>query len=190
MNKTSRTDEPLEGEGHNQSPNAFSNDLVTNQDLNGIVNDREQRGRDPRSTRDSGQLEIEERPAMFDEDLPSTSADKLALKKGPVGTGQLPAEGRQGGSLSPPSSDLADFVAGATNDPKPALAKLRHVFATFGKFIGPGFLVSVAYSRWPFRACTPPDSRPVLNIIALSFWQWMGRRRDSSQFWANMNYHS
>ena len=147
MNKTSRTDEPLEGEGLNQSPNAFSNDLVTNQDLNGIANDREQRGRDPRSTRDSGQLEIEERPTMSDGDLASTSAEKLALEKGPVGAGQLPAEGWQGDDPSPSSSDGADSIAGSINDPKSPLAKLRHVFATFGKFVGPGFLVAVAYSR-------------------------------------------
>ena len=41
MNKPSRTDEPLEGDGYNQSPNALSNDLTTNADLNGIANSRE-----------------------------------------------------------------------------------------------------------------------------------------------------
>src|SRR4051812_44937606 len=37
----SRTDEPYEGEGHNQSPNHLAADLTTNQDLNGIANARE-----------------------------------------------------------------------------------------------------------------------------------------------------
>ncbi|GJC99043.1 metal ion transporter metal ion transporter [Colletotrichum higginsianum] len=41
MNRPSRTDEPYEGEGYNQSPSPLSNDLTTNEDLNGTVNARE-----------------------------------------------------------------------------------------------------------------------------------------------------
>ncbi|RNJ55908.1 hypothetical protein D7B24_007904 [Verticillium nonalfalfae] len=46
MNRPSRTDEPYEGEGHNQSPNSLPNDLTTNEDLNGIANAREARQKD------------------------------------------------------------------------------------------------------------------------------------------------
>lgn len=55
MNKTSRTNEPLKGTGYNQSPNALSNDLTTNEDFNGISNAREFRGNEPPSIQDSGQ---------------------------------------------------------------------------------------------------------------------------------------
>lgn len=136
MNKTSRTDEPLEGEGLNQSPNTLSNDLTTNQDLNGIVNDRAQRGRDPRSTRDSGQLDIEERPIMFVREPSEASADKLA---GDASSSPSPSEGEGEGAGS---------LSGSIDDPAPKsrLAKIKHVLVTFGKFVGPGFLVSVAYS--------------------------------------------
>ena len=142
MNKTSRTDEPLEGEGHNQSPNALSNDLVTNQDLNGIANAREQRARDPRSTRDTGQLEIEEeRPDMFRENPATASAEKLAADGARVGVAV--------DSPSSSPSEGADSISGSVDDsnPKARLEKIKHVFVTFGKFVGPGFLVSVAYSR-------------------------------------------
>ncbi|RWA06725.1 hypothetical protein EKO27_g8382 [Xylaria grammica] len=85
MNQTSRTDEPYEGDGLNQSPNAFSNDLVTNQDLNGIANARERRGRNSRSMDNSGQPIAQDIPASPDED------DRRSLHKGLArGDGQSP----------------------------------------------------------------------------------------------------
>ncbi|KAL5614682.1 uncharacterized protein BROUX77_000519 [Berkeleyomyces rouxiae] len=54
MNRPSRTDEPYEGEGYNQSPNALSNDLTTNADLNGIANARQLRDGDAASGSGAG----------------------------------------------------------------------------------------------------------------------------------------
>ncbi|RYC65599.1 hypothetical protein CHU98_g555, partial [Xylaria longipes] len=68
MNQTSRTDEPLEGDGLNQSPDAFSNDLVTNQDMNGIANARGRRGRSSRSMDNSGQPIARNIPVSLSED--------------------------------------------------------------------------------------------------------------------------
>ncbi|RYP64181.1 hypothetical protein DL771_008872 [Monosporascus sp. 5C6A] len=141
MNKTSRTDEPLEGDGFNQSPNAMSNDLVTNQDLNGIANHREQRGRDARSTIGSGQIAAEETPtAVEEEDGPAVHD-----RQGPAdphrdaAAGQPPADRWAAPNGSPAA------VAGSLHGPKSWLEQLRNVVVTFGKFVGPGFMVSVAY---------------------------------------------
>jgi metal iron transporter len=42
---------------------------------------------------------------------------------------------------------------------KTPLARLKHVLMTFGKFVGPGFMVSVAYSKFKVfsRRCYPSD---------------------------------
>ncbi|RYP52283.1 hypothetical protein DL768_002495 [Monosporascus sp. mg162] len=148
MNKTSRTDEPLEGDGFNQSPNAMSNDLVTNQDLNGIANHREQRGRDARSTVSSGQIAAEETPTAVEED-----GSAVHNRQGPVdphrdaAAGQPPADRW---TSPPPLGDAAPngspaAVAGRLRGSKSWVEQLRNVIVTFGKFVGPGFMVSVAY---------------------------------------------
>ncbi|KAG7124731.1 Manganese transporter SMF1 like protein [Verticillium longisporum] len=84
MNRPSRTDEPYEGEGHNQSPNSLPNDLTTNEDLNGIANAREARQND----------------------------ELLRFKNGP---------------------------------PWSALQWSKDSLMKFGTFIGPGFMIAVAY---------------------------------------------
>ncbi|KAK8121024.1 hypothetical protein PG999_005144 [Apiospora kogelbergensis] len=90
MNKTSRTDEPYEGEGHNQSPNAFSNDLTTNEDFNGIVNTRTQRDSDSRMVSDTGQSIARAEPSASERDEMAKrgGARKLAGRGG--ATGQSP----------------------------------------------------------------------------------------------------
>ncbi|KAK8097966.1 uncharacterized protein PG998_013452 [Apiospora kogelbergensis] len=90
MNKTSRTDEPYEGEGHNQSPNAFSNDLTTNEDFNGIVNTRTQRDSDSRTVSDTGQSIARAEPSASERDEMAKrgGARKLAGRGG--ATGQSP----------------------------------------------------------------------------------------------------
>ncbi|RYO75527.1 hypothetical protein DL764_010410 [Monosporascus ibericus] len=149
MNKTSRTDEPLEGDGFNQSPNAMSNDLVTNQDLNGIANHREQRGRDARSTINSGQITAEEtQTAVEEEDGPA-----VHNRQGPADPHRDAAAGQPPADRWVPPSPLDDAapngspaaVAGSLRGPKSWLDQLRNVIVTFGKFVGPGFMVSVAY---------------------------------------------
>ncbi len=134
MNKTSRTDEPYEGEdeGYNQSPNAMSNDLVTNQDLNGIVNDREQRGRDARSMGPAGEIEIEESSTVIDEDALAPEKKSPVLANEHRDIGQLPTN-----PSIPESFDSSQSL----------FERIKYILTTFGKFIGPGFLVSVAYSE-------------------------------------------
>ncbi|KAI1141589.1 natural resistance-associated macrophage protein [Hypoxylon sp. FL0543] len=138
MNQTSRTDEPYEGEGLNQSPNAFSNDLVTNQDLNGIANAREHRGDSSRSMDDSGQPKAEDIPPSIDEDPDGrTQAPNLTISYHTIGQSSGSAPLRVSGDGNDDSMVAARKRAG--------LSKMMHTIITFGKFVGPGFLVAVAY---------------------------------------------
>ncbi|GAP88340.1 putative manganese transporter [Rosellinia necatrix] len=136
MNQTSRTDEPYEGDGFNQSPNAFSNDLVTNQDMNGISNARVRRGRGSRAMDDSGQPIAQPAPASLEED------DDIGSSKGPVdGDGQSTEANDKPVAASHASAAGSPDRRGPTS----LLQKIRYYIVNFGRFIGPGFLVAVAY---------------------------------------------
>jgi metal iron transporter len=136
MNQTSRTDEPYEGDGLNQSPNRFSNDLVTNQDMNGISNARERRSRDPRSTDNSGQTMAQQVPASLDED------DGIVASKGlAAGDGQS----TEAGDSAAAKSDVSAAASPRRGSQTGLLRKIVRYVLTFGKFVGPGFLVAVAY---------------------------------------------
>ncbi|KAK7975974.1 elongation factor tu GTP binding domain-containing protein [Apiospora arundinis] len=149
MNKTSRTDEPYEGEGHNQSPNAFSNDLTTNEDFNGIVNTRTQRDSDSRMVSDTGQPIALAEPSASERDemAKHNGLRKLAGRRG--ATGQSP-----GGTVlsdprvldsSPRDNSPPSGLPVASGSGRSPLQRVKHVLYTFSKFVGPGFLVSVAY---------------------------------------------
>lgn len=159
MNQTSRTDEPYEGDdGLNQSPNALSNDLTTNQDLNGIANSRTRRSSDDDgSADDTGQAVMQVVPPVPDRDRVEGAHPNLAAKAhhgDSSASGQSPAtkESSQAGmAVQVPRDDLRQGGAGAPHasasarDGGSPLRRLKHVFVTFGKFVGPGFMVSVAY---------------------------------------------
>ncbi|KAI0816162.1 natural resistance-associated macrophage protein-domain-containing protein [Xylaria sp. FL0064] len=155
MNQTSRTDEPDEGDGLNQSPNAFSNDLVTNEDMNGIANARERRGRTSRSMDNSGQ-------PIAAENAPSDEDDRSSLCKGLAhGDGQSPEKKTKKNESTQVNDGPAAASAAAAAElppnagagsplkrpggPTNRLRKLIHFVVTLGKFVGPGFLVAVAY---------------------------------------------
>lgn len=53
-----------------------------------------------------------------------------------------------------PSSAAASLRRASANVGKATLEKARHAFLTFGKFVGPGFMISVAYSE---QTCQPPQ---------------------------------
>lgn len=150
MNKTSRTDEPYDGalEGLNQSPHPFSSDLTTNQDLNGIINKRVMNGRGqdisllesalkgetqfnpdpetgPRSGVGSGLPEICVRQ-------PERRGLEQAICPGPL-------------PMSPPSNS-----SNGGGDPEASCLslglRLKKSVIKFCSFIGPGFMIAVAYS--------------------------------------------
>jgi len=154
--RPSRTDEPYEGEGHNQSPNPLSADLTTNQDLNGIANTRQIRRRVSRPQCRSSQ--------SFEDDPGQSSTAPTDPGPHPQSTNESPATiGRSGGvgvdaKPSPPApsrrgqpgsevgSSSSSFV-GSIHPGSTRFEHLKHKLFTYAKFIGPGFMISVAYSQ-------------------------------------------
>ncbi|EXL39568.1 manganese transporter [Fusarium oxysporum f. sp. radicis-lycopersici 26381] len=161
MNRVSRTDEPFEGDGYNQSPNPLSNDLTTNQDLNGIANARELGREDPRSMRGA-------QPPGADEDGPNAKAagDKNVFPP-PSATihcdaGQPSGKGgfqvKPSSPLPPPSPSIAphddglgdgfnhgSITSGHRRLQRSPGQRLKSALFKFSSFIGPGFMIAVAY---------------------------------------------
>ncbi|KAJ6066165.1 hypothetical protein N7444_000294 [Penicillium canescens] len=123
MYKASHTDEPLEGDGYNQSPNPNSNDLTINEDFNNLVNSRAERESDSQTLQTQPRTSQGNYPAML---LPKMT-----------GGLQISATAYPLGCLR------ASVVANAARVALPQ--RVRKMLATFGSFIGPGFRISVAY---------------------------------------------
>lgn len=148
----SRTDEPYEGEGHNQSPNHLAADLTTNQDLNGIANSRETRNRDARAILGSPAGQDHD-PQMIANEPPD--CEKCRVSKSADGNltiiGRLDGVDGSGGGLKaavvevvpvappPPTSFCLRLTSRTT--------RLKEIFLAYLKFIGPGFMIAVAYSK-------------------------------------------
>ena len=133
MNCPSRTDEP-EGPGKNQQPNFLAADLTTREDLNGISNSRLLR----REVSDEIQHAQEDGyPQDSTVKIPalakvSKSGDDSHVPEFTLAAGNGNTGGGSGGG------------SGGTNgvdSSKPIFLKLRDMIITFGKFIGPGFMV-------------------------------------------------
>ncbi|KAM7194811.1 Natural resistance-associated macrophage domain containing protein [Rhypophila sp. PSN 637] len=148
----SRTDESYEGEGHNQSPNALSGDLTTNQDLNGIANTRENLG--ARAITSASQ-DLADGGGTDMNTPPDTSHDASggrSVKGTFTPIGRLEEEG-DGGNGPKPSVDAVKSSAPPpfdleTNPSRPSMTRfdrLKHTLLTFAQFIGPGFMIAVAY---------------------------------------------
>jgi metal iron transporter len=154
MNKTSRTDEPLQGDGHNQNPNALSNDLTTNQDLNGIVNTRTRKsGEDSRIMTSSGPPAADVGVFILEPEngIERRGEANLAGTQQPsVASGQSPGEKNMtqvlGGEARRPRDGASS--KGSGRGAIGLLGKGKEIFLTVGKFVGPGFMVSVAYSMF------------------------------------------
>ncbi|KAK5659517.1 hypothetical protein OQA88_719 [Cercophora sp. LCS_1] len=149
----SRTDEPYEGEGHNQSPNHLAADLTTNQDLNGIANARETRNRDARTIASSSQA-LEDHGTTSSDDPPTASAVGGEKSADVVHTiGRFDGVGREEDNKTSASqvvpvnaSGSSSPSEGGAHPQKPSrLARLKAIFLTYLQFVGPGFMIAVAY---------------------------------------------
>ena len=138
MNCPSRTDEPPKSEGWNQSPPEFSGDLTTRQDFNGLVNLREQEN-----------LHIEDCATGCDRE--DVAAEEGHAKHRPPRFS--PPRNPRSGSPSPTQHDR---IASLKSQPTPSDASagpqgpispkaIISVLIKYSKFVGPGFMVSVAY---------------------------------------------
>ena len=141
MNCPSRTDEPPRDAGWNQNPPGLSADLTTRQDLNGIVN--------LRTNQDSSEQA---------DDARSEGAGRGKCER-PPDEASIPRQTRHNrrersefgdktdvASLSPdenfpqkqPTQTASKKVIGYARD-------LWDIVTKFGSFIGPGFIIAVAY---------------------------------------------
>lgn len=142
MNCPSRNDEPPDDYGWNQSPPQFSADLTTRQDLNGMVNLRATRTSGSSNTTRKDQAgdavdgrHAKDRPPRLS--VPSRSKGKT----GPTPSERAPSPSRQSTPSMP--SPYSTQVPRSR-----AFLTAQHVWrsiAKFGTFIGPGFLIAVAY---------------------------------------------
>ncbi|KAJ5942470.1 hypothetical protein N7516_002638 [Penicillium verrucosum] len=135
MNCPSRTDDTLKNPSWNQSPPPFSPDTTTRNDFNGLANSRVHR-RHANSANAAG-----DDPLSID-DRPNSQQDRDPGKE-KVPSGEVIAAD-SGGDSSPPRSSgsprqpFFNFLTSSTLNCARTLAK-------FSRFIGPGFLIAVAY---------------------------------------------
>ncbi|CAI7663554.1 unnamed protein product [Penicillium viridicatum] len=134
MNCPSRTDDTLQNPSWNQSPPPFSPDTTTRNDFNGLANSRVHR-RHANSANAAG-----DDPLSID-DRPNSQQDRDPGKE-KVPSGEVIAAG-SGGDSPPRSSGsprqpFFTFLTSSTLNCARTLAK-------FSRFIGPGFLIAVAY---------------------------------------------
>ena len=137
MNCPSRTDEPPRDAGWNQNPPGLSADLTTRQDLNGIVNlrtdqDSSKEADDTRAESDGCNVYIQLPCSVRRSREENSTSGHESWTTAPT-TAQTPVHCRR--------EWLPDFhgkAAGFTHD-------AWRVITKFGKFIGPGFIISVAY---------------------------------------------
>lgn len=139
MNCPSRTDEPLESDGWNQNPPGLAADLTTREDLNGLVNRRTQRDSD---------LRVGDEIAIDTLDRTSDSYPPRVYRS-EDGKGQSDADVREA-PLATIGTSLSPSMESGSGQPSGTgfLDRCRNfgsVLTTFTKFIGPGFMVSVAY---------------------------------------------
>lgn len=147
MNCPSRTDYDFDAAGWNQSPPALAADTTTRSDLNGIANSRQLRDH-----------RIDLRESCHDESILSARPYDMDKSK-VVGPGSGKTEtGTQEQQTSASRGDLGVAAAtrGHTQDGlSPPVAAGNHLWKTartigrvlqkYSKFVGPGFMISVAY---------------------------------------------
>lgn len=167
MNKTSRTNEPRKAGlgGVNQSPDRFSNDLTTNQDFGDNANNTALGKKGGRALRGAGLESLNDdslRCAVTSstEDEPAegqtkswlarrfTKSNRQHSKGDSIVTSTTPVA--QPGSSS--RSQPANFTGDDDNHPhgrgpKTTLQALKQKLLTYFYFVGPGFMISVAYSK-------------------------------------------
>ncbi len=147
MNCPSRTDDLTGHEGWNQNPPRLAADLTTREDLNGIVNLRTQRN--------AGRAEDDRAIELPDVELPPDTSSE----RPPAIWCQVPLPETSGKQSTEPftstskvsrRSTTLDTTTPALHRPRRtkfvgSLHRLRGILVKFGKFIGPGFMIAVAY---------------------------------------------
>jgi metal iron transporter len=138
MNCPSRTDEPGEREGWNQNPPHLAADLTTRQDLNGIANLRLQRDPLHHQTIPEEPLEMgTNKPAVHATQLGTVSAEQEKINSATKYGSQSPYPLGQ-------NTTSRSHILGVESS-RVRLWRTGQSLLKFSKFVGPGFMVAVAY---------------------------------------------
>ncbi|RDL39714.1 Transporter protein Smf2 [Venustampulla echinocandica] len=147
MNCPSRTDEP-EGTGFNQNPSSLSADLTTRQDLNGMANARVLRRISSSEVRAMEDLEPDRE---LQEDTNKGHAVVKGVAAGKIQAASSPSDahgsraGAEGGEGSGSAHRSANERRRYHNYAVNRFMRIRKFMVNFARFIGPGFMISVAY---------------------------------------------
>ena len=140
MNCPSHTDDQTEHEGWNQNPPRLAADLTTREDLNGIVNLRTRR--DVTNAEDGSKSELPEIDQLPDRSrglvLPSETSSKRSTEPFTHTSKILKLSTTLGSAAPVLHHNLYPKFLGS-------LQRLGGILVKFGKFVGPGFMISVAY---------------------------------------------
>ncbi|CUS14362.1 unnamed protein product, partial [Tuber aestivum] len=142
MNCPSRVDEVLDHDGWNQNPSSLSGDTTTRADLNGIVNARDRR--------DNQNIEPDDR-GEFAADSKHDAEKFGRLRWGTPGSAGGKEASADAGKKRPDdgSDNQAPVVSNVPRDhPNHRAGVAQRVWQAvlkFGGFIGPGFMIAVAY---------------------------------------------
>lgn len=162
MNRPSRIDEPQTADGHSQSLLRFTNGQTTNLDLNGFANSRVLRREQNPAIADPQQVDscppvtvlteghgktVDGVPGVIVTGSTATSSGSEVFSVGPSGPSGPEPDGHR---RHPPAASSAHDFDEALSSSTAWLSRARHIIITFGKFIGPGFMVAVAYSTGSF----------------------------------------
>ena len=134
MNCPSRTDDDRDHPSWNQNPSPFAADLTTRQDLNGIFNSRTKLDTDCTLV-DGAENEVDDGYAKDRR----PNAHLPVASGGDVPDHEPPTEPRKTRTRTIGLRDLLPSKAPTW------LQRFGQILTKFGKFIGPGFMVAVAY---------------------------------------------
>ena len=140
MNCPSRTDGTLENDGWNQNPPALAGDLTTREDLNGIANLRLERVPTYLEERDQSEM-LDTRPLDQSDRIRGNSTNP------PITPNHETPDRSKISPIHPPKVDRpsSSHGGGCTRGLEMKLKRLAQIIIKFTKFVGPGFMVSVAY---------------------------------------------
>ena len=188
MNCPSRTDELPRSDGMNQNPNALSNDLTTNEDLNGVANGRRLRRSASPPLQDAGFAGSSNRGGIGVDDAIEPGGREKAAFREPATTrvGSRSSARRPSQTSAPPSSShnnegsgrgngTTDNAEGGALDAggqdggawrKGPAWKVVSGLGTFRRFVGPGFIVSVAYSKFSSCLCLCAKRKKKAHLVS------------------------
>ena len=170
MNCPSRTDEPPEHDGKNQSPSALAADLTTRQDLNGIVNLRTKQdfGKEAEDARTETKVDgsadfarlpnandrvmqedrnTKGKPQSLGPETPPQSPNSIIRARSDYSHDSFPdAELNNALAIASSNDDSSSRRSGTFMRRIPIpIETAGRILHKFLNFIGPGFLVAVAY---------------------------------------------